>query len=80
MAGILGILNGCGSLVIPVLYKLGGKTTEAMIHGDLGRIELFCPRCGSRETYPIGEITCNNCSLEITVGVSDEHPDAPGSA
>ena len=73
IVGVLGILDGCGSLVIPVLYKLGGKSAEMVAAGSLDRIELTCPRCGHREQYAVGSIECKQCSLGIRVEVI-EHP------
>lgn len=69
IAGVLGILDGCGSLVIPVLHKLGGKSAQAIADGSLDRIELACPRCGHREIHAVGTIKCEECSLEIRVEV-----------
>jgi hypothetical protein len=69
IAGVLGILDGCGSLVIPVLYKLGGTSDETIGDGSLDRIELVCPRCGRREIYAVGAIKCEKCSLRIRVEV-----------
>ena len=69
IAGVLGILDGCGSLIIPVLYKLGGGSAEAIVDGSLDRIELACPRCGRRDEYAVGSIKCKKCSLEIRVEV-----------
>ena len=72
--GVLGILDGCGSVLIPVLYKLGGKSDGTTPSGSLDRIELSCPRCGHRETYPVGTIRCGKCSLEIQVEITKESP------
>ncbi len=69
--GVLGILDGCGSLVIPVLYKLGGTSAEMVADGSPDRIELICPRCGHRDEYAVGAIECKKCSLGIRVEVLD---------
>jgi len=70
IAGILGILDGCGSLMIPVLYKLGGRPpSEIDGPGQLDHIELSCPRCGRRDTYAIGTIECGGCALRIAVEI-----------
>ena len=70
--GVLGILDGCGAVLIPVLYKLGSRSDAIMPSESLDRIELFCPRCRHRETYPISTITCGKCSLEIRVEIAEE--------
>ena len=80
IAGVLGILDGCGSLVIPVLYKLGGTSAETIADGSLDRIELVCPRCGRREIYAVGAIKCEKCSLVIRVEVLEESKSSPPSA
>ena len=69
IVGVLGILDGCGSLIIPVLSKLGGKSGQTIADGSLKRIELTCPRCGRRDEYAVGAIVCGRCSLEIRVEV-----------
>jgi hypothetical protein len=69
LAGVLGILDGCGSLTIPVLYKLGHKTDEGGPQDIGDRIELRCPRCGHRDTYRIGPIQCQGCLLEMRVEI-----------
>ncbi len=71
IVGVLGILDGCGSLVIPVLYKLGGTSAEMVPDGSLDRIELTCPRCGCRDEYAVGTVECKKCSLGIRVEILD---------
>ena len=68
LAVLIGILDGCGTLSIPVLYKLGTNRNQ-FAPGSFQAIELRCPRCGQRGTFPIGEIVCQNCSLRIRVEV-----------
>jgi hypothetical protein len=74
-AGVLGILDGCGSLTIPLLYKLGHKADELALEAPLDRIELRCPRCGHRDTYPIGSVQCQGCSLELRVEIAANSTD-----
>jgi hypothetical protein len=69
LLGVLGILDGCGSLVIPVLFKLGGADAEGFDADGYRRIELTCPRCGHREIYAVGTIRCAECSLEMRVQI-----------
>jgi hypothetical protein len=70
LLGVLGILDGCGSLLIPVLFKLGSRAVTASDDGKFKYIELACPRCGHRATYPMGVFTCAECSLEMSVQVN----------
>jgi hypothetical protein len=71
IAGVLGILDGCGSLVIPILHKLGGKPADTIPDGSPKRIELTCPRCGHSDAYTLGTIECRKCSLGIRVELLD---------
>jgi hypothetical protein len=67
VAGAVAILDGCLSLCIPVLHRLGRKPetpTESYT-----QIELVCPRCGERGRYPIGSISCRHCSLTMDVRI-----------
>ncbi len=80
IAGVLGILDGCGSIFIPVVYKLGGKEVETTRVGPLDHIELSCPRCNHREVYSVGTIKCRNCSLEIRVDIPEESQDGSPSS
>jgi hypothetical protein len=65
--GILGILDGCATVTISVLYKLGTSPAEQFVTGPFQHIEMCCPRCGERRTFPAGEIVCPNCSLKIRI-------------
>ena len=68
LMGVLGILDGCGSLLIPILCKLGA---EARIAEGFARdhIELACPRCDHHGRYQMGAITCSHCALQIRVEI-----------
>ncbi len=68
--GVLGILDGCGSLMIPVLSRLSDRVAEAFDDGRFNRIELTCPRCGHRDTYSVGTLRCTECALEIRVQIA----------
>jgi hypothetical protein len=68
-AGAVGILDGCLSLCIPVLHRLGGTLAVPTTAETFQQIELVCPRCGQRGTYPFGSISCRRCSLAIEVRI-----------
>ncbi len=78
--GVLGILDGCGSLLIPVLFKLGGKAAAASDKSWLDHIELTCPRCGHRAAYPVGTLHCTQCSLAIKVEIDPKAKHLPSKA
>jgi hypothetical protein len=64
--GIIGILDGCGTLTTPILAKLHGVPCAAVRYpGAVNEVTLFCPQCGRRETHPLGDVTCSNCGLKL---------------
>lgn len=68
--GIIGILDGCGTLTTPILAKLhsvSGKKSMGHESGD--EISISCPQCGGHGTYPLGDITCVKCGLKLRVTV-----------
>jgi hypothetical protein len=73
LLGVLGILDGCGTIITPVLLKLVGTHAAALQHKAIDyNITLQCPRCNKRGTYPLGAITCDHCSLPLRVMVLEE--------
>jgi len=80
--GVVGILDGCFSLCVPILYWLGGKPSGETAASHYEQIELACPRCAEWATYSVGNIRCRKCSLVIRVqiegaadrSVSEESP------
>ncbi|MGO9113995.1 MAG: hypothetical protein ACLP9L_32670 [Thermoguttaceae bacterium] len=74
LAGAVGILDGCLSLCIPILHRLGGSASLPTTVGNYERIELVCPRCGQGGVYAVGSIKCRRCSLAIEVKIgTDSH-------
>ncbi|MBN2310672.1 MAG: hypothetical protein JXR94_16995 [Candidatus Hydrogenedentes bacterium] len=71
--GIIGILDGCGTLTTPILAKLHGLSSVQACNPEAAdEITLFCPQCGSRKAYPLGDITCATCGLKLRVEVVKE--------
>ncbi len=68
---LLMILDGCLSLCVPVLHRLGGRQTAEKTTGAYTQIDLVCPRCGERGSYPLGDIKCPKCSLGIRVQIGE---------
>jgi len=67
-AGVLGIVDGCASLTIPILAKLGGA--ERLTHRSAhSHIEIVCPGCGLQQSYPVGPIKCTQCGLKLRVEI-----------
>lgn len=67
--GVLGILDGCGTVSIPVLSKLSTTPVIETAFAGIRNIELSCPRCGHRGRYPLGTIHCPRCSLILQVEI-----------
>jgi hypothetical protein len=77
-AGAVGILDGCLSLCIPVLHRLGGTLAVPTTAETFQQIELVCPRCGQRGSYSTGSIKCRRCSLPIEIRIDvDSHGPIP---
>jgi hypothetical protein len=70
-SGVIGILDGCATVSIPVLCKIGTNKFEQFSKGPYQNIELRCPRCGQQGMFPLGEIECGNCSLKIRVELEE---------
>lgn len=79
VVGVIGILDGCASLSVPVLSKLGRKQSDRVADQPYQHVELVCPRCRHQSVYPIGEIECTNCSLKMKVEIY-EGSSEPGRA
>ena len=70
--GVVAILDGCFSLCVPILHRLGEREATEITTQTYNQIELVCPRCGERGTYATGKISCPKCSLRFRVEISDE--------
>jgi hypothetical protein len=64
LLGILAILDGCGTIVIPVLHRLARGEIAAE-----GFVRLICPRCGHRAHIKLGGDACPSCNALISVEV-----------
>jgi len=69
--GVVAILDACFSLCVPILHRLGGKEATEKATVVYSDIELVCPRCGERGSYPLGNIQCSKCSLGIRVEIGE---------
>ena len=69
--GVVGILDGCTTLVIPILAKLSTPSTAPLEAGGYEMIELRCPSCGQQATLPLGRTNCPNCQLAIRVDLGE---------
>ncbi len=68
--GILGILDGCGTLTMPILARLHGASGKEQMGLEMGNeISLACPQCDGHGRYPLGDIVCVKCGLKLRVSV-----------
>jgi hypothetical protein len=74
--GIIGVLDGCASLSLPLLCKLGGKQLQGMSNQLYEQIEIVCPRCRHQVVGAMGEVMCEKCSLRLWIEVLDEPDEA----
>jgi len=71
-AGVLGILDGCATVSIPVLYKLGRNELDQFTEGPYRAIEMQCPRCGHQGAFSLGETSCGHCALTIRIEIEED--------
>jgi hypothetical protein len=72
VVGVVAILDACFSLCVPILQRLGSRQTTEKATEAYNQIELVCPRCGQRGSYPLGDIKCSKCSLGIRVQIGED--------
>ncbi|MHB8866121.1 MAG: DinB/UmuC family translesion DNA polymerase [Pirellulaceae bacterium] len=69
VVGVVAILDGCFTLCVPILHRLGGKQITEKTPQVYSQIEQVCPRCGERGIYATGKIKCPECSLSFRVEI-----------
>jgi len=68
--GILGILDGCGTLTIPILARLYRATNDEVTVDDARyEISFACPQCGGQTTQPLGDVSCGSCGMNLRVTI-----------
>ena len=65
------IAAGCGTLALFVLAILNRRGKAEASSPELGELSLICPRCGRKQTSPVGRSICAGCGLRITVNVEE---------
>jgi hypothetical protein len=75
-----GIATASGSVALIVLSMLNRKPALQLAPGALTATEvtLFCPRCQTRQTLALGDSTCKNCELLISIKVIEPRCPACG--
>jgi hypothetical protein len=68
ITGTLGILDGCGTIALPILGRLQ-REKEAKTAKTTYEIELLCPRCRECLAAPAGTIRCRRCGLTLQLTI-----------
>lgn len=67
------ILTLCATLSLIITARLTRginiAPTDALVMGSL--IDLFCPRCKTRQSLPAGDSACNHCDLRISIKIQE---------
>lgn len=76
--GVLAILDGCGTVAVLIRRRLDGPPSdEPEPKMTYGEIEMRCPSCGHRATFPVGTYECPVCSLRIRVEIQPPTRQSP---
>jgi len=73
--GVLGILDACGTIAVPVLHRISAIRIGEEVHTvDLrATVSLACPRCGAAQQLPFGKSRCGECGLKMLFEIEEEH-------
>ena len=73
--GVLGILDVCGTIAVPVLHRLSAMrvTDEDRTVESGATFSLTCPRCGKAQKLSVGRSRCGQCGLKISIEIEEEH-------
>lgn len=69
VAGVLGILVGCGTIIVPILARLTGPAVGAGPDEPYPQIVVICPRCSTRAAMAVGRDRCTRCGLTIQIRI-----------
>ena len=73
--GVLGILDVCGTIAVPVLHRISAIRAQEDIQTVDARamVSLTCPRCGKLQKLSVGRSSCGQCSLKFSIEIEEEH-------
>jgi len=73
LLGAVGIVGACCTVLAPILWKIQSLRHAASRQSvpTALRIQLVCPRCGSKQSLPPHPAKCTDCGLRITVTVEE---------
>lgn len=75
LMGVLGILNVCGTITVPVLHRVsaippGDPVQTVSTHV---KVSLTCPRCETSQVAPVGTSRCGQCGLKFSIQIEEQH-------
>ena len=73
LLGVLAILDGVGTLAVPILHRVSNLGAREEIRTAALTIALTCPRCGKSQQLDIGRSKCSGCGLKIHIEIEEEH-------
>lgn len=75
VVGVLAILAGCLSILIPIFHRICAAREEA--RAKVGKEKIHCPCCAVRMTYASGIQKCTNCGRSFTVEILPAEAPSP---
>jgi hypothetical protein len=66
-----GILASTGTLGMLILARLNRNIGPSITADQISAIALQCPRCGKRQTVPLGIAACGKCGLKLRVEIAE---------
>ena len=75
LMGVLGILDACGTIAVPVFHRISAiRVTEDIQTVDAKTmISITCPRCDKPQRLAVGRSRCGNCGLKLSIEIEEEH-------
>jgi hypothetical protein len=70
--GILGILDICGTIAVPILHRVSGIAARERVVTTNLELAITCPRCGKSQTVAAGHSRCE-CGLKFRIEIEEEH-------
>ena len=73
--GVLGILDVCGTIAVPVLHRVSAIRIQDDIQTLDNRpmISMTCPRCGNGQSLCMGRSRCGYCGLKFSIKIEEDH-------
>jgi hypothetical protein len=72
IVGVLAILAGCLSILIPIFHRICAAREEA--RAEAGKEKIHCPSCAILMTYMPGVQQCPSCGRSFTLELHSANP------